>query len=91
MRALQELKTANEKIIDLERRLEDAAKQISSLTSRRLGDPLVTVEPTVKTVHEQPQHAATTSITLIYETGWDEVFIHYQADQRRKSLPIWFQ
>lgn len=80
MRALQELKVANEKIAELEQKLEDAVAQISNLQERRL-DPAA---------GEPPAQGAPagSQLCLIYSTGWDTAYVHYQLDDKRKYIML---
>jgi chromosome segregation ATPase len=91
MRALQELRAANEKIAELEKKLEDATTKISRLATRHSSS-------TSTSAPEQPDQprgstnitrntvpaASTSLITLSYETGWDTAFLHFQVDDQRK-------
>jgi len=86
MRALQELRTANEKIAELEKKLEAAATQLSKLATRHSSS-----SPTSAPEQQPVQHrgsttpAANTSfITVTYVTGWDTAYLHYQIEDQRK-------
>jgi hypothetical protein len=82
MRALQELRAANEKIAELEKKLEDAATQITKLATRHTSNAV------------EPEHVATSRstvssinpaslITVTYKTGWDQAWLHFQVDDQR--------
>jgi hypothetical protein len=89
MRALQELRAANEKIAELEKKLEDATTQISRLATRHTS---ITAEPeqhaSAKTsstsISTSSTPASTSLITVSYVTGWDTVYLHFQIDDQRK-------
>ncbi|KAG7673055.1 hypothetical protein KSW81_000283 [Nannochloris sp. 'desiccata'] len=97
MRALQELRAANEKIAELEKRLEDATTQISKLATRHnsssstsaLEHPEQHQGSTNSAKPRSTTPAASTSlITVSYVTGWDTAFLHFQIDdQPWTSLP----
>lgn len=92
MRALQELRAANEKIAELEKRLEDATTQISKLATRHnsssstsaLEHPEQHQGSTNSAKPRSTTPAASTSlITVSYVTGWDTAFLHFQIDDQR--------
>ena len=87
MRALQELRAANEKIAELEKKLEDATTQISKLATRHSSAASSILEPEL---HPRTSSQAAASppptalITLSYVTGWDVAYLHFQIDDQRK-------
>lgn len=99
IRALQELKAANQKIAELEKKLEEAAKQLSSLAGHRPVDGVdQQQQPSSSTSISSPiaaeglppphvqQPPPVETITVCYVTGWEDVFLHYQIDDQRKSV-----
>ena len=96
IRALQELKAANEKIAELEKRLDEAAKQLSSFVGHR---PQITEQeqeqlsnrnPALKTPPSVPVYQVTpaATITVCYTTGWEDCYLHFQVDDQRKFIFI---
>lgn len=73
VRALQELKAANDKIKELEGALETAVTQISHLSSA--AAPSAPATPPAGSPPSQAEE-----IVLLYETGWDQVYVHYSLD-----------
>ena len=91
VRALRELKAANEKIADLEKRLEDAARQITTLAARHGGGrenavPQSPVVPPPQSQNSTPPSTTASAppslITLFYSTGWDAAYLHFQVDDQ---------
>ena len=83
VRALRELKAANEKIAELERRLEQATQ----LSSDRAAGSVFSAPPDAAAPSAPPAAApqgapppAGQAIVVLYETGWDSCYIHYQID-----------
>ena len=88
IRALQELKAANEKIAQLEHKLDEATRMIrsSTPTTSTPGPPTDPHPPAHSP--SSPTATATATITINYATGWEEVFAHFQVDdQPWTSLP----
>ena len=96
MRALTELKAANEKIKELESKLEEAATRLNTVadpatdgtstitySAVELGaqpEAAVPATETPRVAAAPPPHAPAQTIVLLYETGWSTAYIHYQLD-----------
>jgi len=87
VRALHELKVANEKIVELERMLEDAVTQIMHLRENRdvSRQELDAGLPLASSTDGGRPEGGREIITVAYNTGWETAYIHYQVDTQGKE------
>ena len=95
MRALKELKSAHERIADLEHKLEEIASSLADRTTEgdddidegvESNEDLSSAFAVGSGQSRETKEAPVDTIVLFYETGWETAFVHHQTDDKRECV-----